>query len=226
MVRTSGVLFPQDTILRYNNITNETSFAFQNGDVGKIVFNKSPFILSESRVIFTPEFERTVDVDSIVFDWQNTVEKVVVFGEEHKFKGETFKPTISLMRVFGIERNSRDEQQNRLVKILSKKRPRILLIHGHGGQKEGKWLLSSRGFGEELVDVEEVLTGPVKTHTQKKSYDLIVIDACSNGANGVGNYEFPQSVVNEVGVPIYYIQGVSRVSNKVRRKLVEPVKLK
>ena len=201
---------------------SETSLVLQENDTEQISFNKGPFILTESGVKFTPEFERRVRVDSIVLDWPNTVEKVTAFGETHHFEGAKFKPTISLLRVFGLERKRNDPTQDRLVNLLSSEDPRILLIYGHGKQEDGKWLLSTKGFGEELVDIEDLLKGPIKQQVSNRHYDLVVIDACSTDANGVGTYEIPQEVVDRVGVPIYYIQGTSSVLVKAERILAEP----
>ncbi|MDO8658427.1 MAG: hypothetical protein Q7K55_06805 [Candidatus Levybacteria bacterium] len=201
---------------------SETNFVLQENDAEKISLNKGPFVLTESGIKFTPEFERKVQVDSVVLDWQNTVEKVTAFGETHHFEGAKFKPTISLLRVFGLERKRNDPTQDRLVNLLSSEDPRILLIHGHGKQKGSKWLLSAKGFGEELVDIEDFLKGPIKQQVSNKPYDLVVIDACSASASGVGTYEIPQEVVDRVGVPIYYIQGTSSVLVKAERKLAEP----
>lgn len=201
---------------------SETDFVFQGGDREKLTFRKGPFVMTENGVRFTPEFERDVIVDSMVLDWQNTVERTVIFGQEYAFEGEGFNPTISLMRVFGIERHKGDEQQDRLVKLLSAEEPNILLIHGHGVQKGDRWKISASGRGEELVDVEDFLRGPVKRQVEQKPYDLIVFDACSANRNGVGTYKIPQEVVDEVNTPIYYIQGISSTLYKADRILAEP----
>jgi hypothetical protein len=104
----------------------------------KISSHKRPFQLTEIGFKFSPEFEREVRVDSMIFDWLNTVQKVEIFGQKHEFPDARFDPLISLMRVFGIERHKSDPQQNRLVEILSSAEPTILLIHGHGIQPDNR----------------------------------------------------------------------------------------
>jgi hypothetical protein len=55
-----------------------------------------------------------------------------------------------------------------------------------------------------------------------KNYKLIVIDACSADANGVGTYVIPHQIVDELGVPIYYVRGISSVLERSDRVLTEP----
>ncbi|MGD9129151.1 MAG: hypothetical protein PVJ09_01525 [Candidatus Woesebacteria bacterium] len=179
-------------------------------------------MLTESGFQFTPEFERDARVDSVILDWQHTVEEVTVFGEKHEFKDARFKPLISLTRIFGIKRDSYDSVQNRLIDILSAESPNILLIHGHGAEKQGRWIISTKGFGEKIVDVEDFLRGPIKDLTGKNKYTLIAFDACSANSEGVGTYNIPQWIVDEIGCPIYYVQGISGVLNQAERVLIEP----
>lgn len=202
---------------------SETHFVLLEGNKEKVVLHQGPFELTKTGIKFSPEFEREVQIDSIILDWSNTVENANVFGQNYKFQGAEFNPLFSLIRVFGMERHKTDPQQTRLVEILSSSDPRILLIHGHGVQQGDKWLISLQGdFGQEIVDMEDFLKDPVKKEVGTKAYDLIVLDVCSAGANGVGTYQIPQAVIDEVGVPIYYVKGISGMLVKSDRVLAEP----
>lgn len=182
-----------------------------------------PVRISEKGILSSPEFRKHVVIDSIVLDWVSTVDSHTVGGKRIVIPHASFSPTIPIARVIGIERKAGDRTQDRLLEILSVENPRILLIHAHGAVINREWVLSVEGFGRRLINMKDFLLGPIKDQVGKTLYNLIVIDACSNDSNGVGNYTIPQAITNELNIPIFYVRGASSMLMSSERVLAEPL---